>query len=183
MKQFILIFASAFCFFSASAQEDETPKISLECSAGLLPTETPGLVFFQPFGDSYDNIIADMGNPTVNLSVYYQTFKRISFGASFTYSQGNYVYRDSYLREIEYGYALACMFGLKVDILQFGAATLYSSAEIGSSINLKDPTLDSDLLATQVTIMGLRIGNDLYGKMELGCGAKGVMQFGVGYRF
>lgn len=189
MKRYFLIFATAFCCFCASAQDNETSKISIECSIGFIPTETPALVFYQlDIDDFYSNPIVDIEKPTLNLSMYYQTFKRISFGASITYAhKGSETYTKNRYGDVDYEKeaqsALACMFGIKVDIMQHDLATLYSGVEIGFATDINYPACKCNLLATQFTMLGLKFGKKLYGKAELGFGTKGILQFGLGYRF
>ena len=70
--------------------------------------------------------------------------------------------------------------------LRRGIVQLYSGVGLGLSLSFTERVEDRYVLpdvAFDATFVGISVGRDLFGYLDIGAGSRGVISFGVGYRF
>ena len=70
--------------------------------------------------------------------------------------------------------------------LRRGIVQLYSGVGLGFAVGYNEKIDYNDTLfdvAYDVTFIGLSIGRDIFGYIDIGVGNRGVISAGIGYRF
>ena len=129
--------------------------------------------------------------PTFSLSYYYSIFKWLEVGGELSTMSmcmtENYLSNDqTYAYYLHSNLYIAA--GVRFPYYHKKITDLYSGLTLGANVRFHSTESDPLLLTTarftwQVTALGVRFGEKVYGNIEVGYGYKGLLSVGVGCRF
>lgn len=155
------------------------------------------IVNYDPFPPSYRDWFEDdiytsrtVRLPNFELSYYYAFRKWFLLGAEVGYNylgyEQRYVTDNSHYRTNS-EHMLTMMLSARFEYINNKYFGLYQGLAFGVGLifGTKDTELQyvSPLPAFQFNLLGMRFGNKVYGTLELGIGAKGFANIGIGTRF
>ncbi len=204
MKKQLFISLLFSLFTTATLYAEKDPYLSsfnqLKVSVGALPSVASyGSLSQDLYNPSYSPYLSEVyalsmvSMPAINVSYAWQFSKLFTLNAIASYT-GSYLkfydlYTDNHSfteREHQFSVLSTAQFNWYTNNL----IELYSSAGIGITFNtnthlkgVKGNNVFATYMAGHLTFCGISIGDDLFGFAELGVGAMGVFQGGIGYRF
>ncbi|MGM9806249.1 MAG: hypothetical protein ACI3Z7_07475 [Candidatus Aphodosoma sp.] len=144
--------------------------------------------------DVYESAYTQL--PTFSLSYYYAVKPWLHIGGELYYEGEYYIIRDRVTNN--YGgvagrTSLNILPTIRFQYFNRRIVGLYSGLSLGLHLNIEsgnklyDPTASNSyctaLPAFQLTAIGIRVGNRIFGTAEIGVGNKGIATIGIGARF
>jgi len=192
----LLIIFSAFMVLRSSAQDNDVLRDEIRICYGILPASQVSVSFFDALflpsakTDKYDSLITNTNSQYGVISVQYghQFGKVVHLGAALTFNPvaTKYLYKKGGMENDTW---LCFSFMPRLDFCYFNRNifTIYSSVAAGVSFlychadynNRPDETFNTFWWAYQFTAMGIRIGKDIGGFVEIGYGYQGVINLGL----
>ncbi|MCQ2374641.1 MAG: hypothetical protein MJ069_01895 [Salinivirgaceae bacterium] len=201
MKRFILIFATAFCFFSASAQ-NENSKYIVQIGLGDPKEVTDYRKFvsenFVRMGKEYYSNPAQRRAPIIVADGYVCYNKFIQLGTNLIFytdkrqcslnerkywdsRTGTYINNDAKYDHSFRANFFAIMASAKINYLARENMNMYVSGSVGVALfSAHDGVKQRG--AAHFNFLGINYGKQLFGFVELGYGCKGIANVGIGYR-
>jgi hypothetical protein len=164
------------------------------------PYTTHGYTPSINWNPSYDFCKADGGEYSSSTPAWYtlgveggRWFKEwLYFGGAAVWTGGFDTLYDAYpypVRSRLYTYTnhnISLMPIVRFAWLRRGIVQLYSGVGLGMSLSVAERVDDRHVVADvafDVTFFGISVGRNFFGYLDIGAGSRGVVSFGVGYRF
>lgn len=172
---------------------DMAPRNEISVSVGTISLSGAVFDFFKVLFEGIGNSIAGNGTDTkfigtYGLDYYYQVNSWFRPGAKFVYEGLTTTITDSTGVINKYNTStISLMPSIQFSYLNKKYVKLYSGIDIGVtnfSDNDKNSSFSETILGINVTLIGVRVGNDrIFGVVETNIGMDALIKAGIGVRF